>query len=143
MRIKSLSGILLAGGMALTVLTACRNGSPKADSPAQAAKTYLTYAYERNYGQFADAFVFSSDTVEAGRHEANVRAVQELLNEKGNEFYVSMDSVSQINILSEKIDESGTRAEVTLETVCHGGMRDTTTHELVRREDGWKFYEDK
>lgn len=143
---KSLSGLLSLSGLtlvALTALTACRNGSSEADSPAEAAKTYITYAYERNYGQFANAFVFSSDTIEAGRHAANVRAVQELLEEKGDEFYVSIDSVSQINVLSEKIDENGTRAEVWLETVCRGGLRDTTPYTLVKREDGWKFYEDK
>ncbi len=146
MNIKSLSGSLCLSGGALAVLltlTACRNGSPASGSPAEAAKTYLTYAYEKNYEQFANTFVFSSDSIEAGRHEANVRAVKELLDEKGEEFYVSMDSVSQIRILSEKIDETGDRAEVTLETVCKGGLRDTTVHELVKREDGWKFYENK
>lgn len=144
---KSFSGLLSLSGLtlvALTALTACHNAdTPKAGSPAEAAKTYMTYAYEKNYGQFANAFVFSSDTVEASRHEANVRAVQELLEEKGEDFYVSMDSVSQINILSEQIDETGTRANVTLETVCRSGMRDTTVHGLVKGGDGWKFYEDK
>lgn len=128
---------------ALVLLTACHNGASKTGSPAKAAKTYMGYAYNRDFEQFANAFIFASDTMEAGRHEANVRAVKEILDEKGDEFYVAMDSVSEIRVLAEKIDETGTRAKVTLETVCRGGKRDTTTHDLVKVGDGWKFFEDK
>lgn len=139
------SRLFIMGGAAvlLALLTACGNGTPKAGAPGKAAKTYMTYAYNRDFEQFANAFIFASDTMEADRHEANVKAIKEILDEKGNEFYVAMDSVSEIRVLAEEIDETGTRAKVTLETVCRGGMRDTTTHDLVKVGKDWKFYEDK
>lgn len=128
---------------AIALTAACRNGASKAGSPGKAAQTYMTYAYERDFERFADTFVFVSDTVEADRHAANVRAVKEILEEKGEAFYVAMDSVSEIRVLTEDIDGTGTRAKVTLETVCRGGMRDTTTHDLVKVGKDWKFFEDK
>ncbi|MDE5735862.1 MAG: DUF4878 domain-containing protein [Bacteroidales bacterium] len=134
---------ILGCAAALLPLTACHNGAPKAGSPTKAAKTYMTYAYNRDFEQFANAFIFASDTMEADRHEANVRAVKEILEEKGESVYVAMDSVSDIRVLAEELDETGTRAKVTLETVCRGGKRDTTTHDLVKVGDDWKFYEDK
>ena len=83
------------------------------------------------------------EVVEPDRHDANVRAVKEILDEKGDEFYLPTDSVAQIRILTEDIDETGQRAKVTLETVCHGGRRDTTVHDLVKTGAEWKFIEVK
>ncbi len=128
---------------AAALLTACHNGTPKGGSPGKAAQTYMGYAYNRDFEQFANAFIFASDTMEADRHEANVRAVKEILEEKGEAAFVAMDSVSDIRVLAEDLDETGTRAKVTLETVCRGGMRDTTVHDLVKVGNDWKFYEDK
>lgn len=138
---RYVAAVLLATACLLP--TACGDGTPKPGAPGKAAKAYLTYAYERNYDAFANAMVFASDSVEPGRHAANVRAVKEILDEKGDEFYVSIDSVKQINVLSEVLDESGLRAEVMLETVCRNGLRDTTAYELVKREDSWKIYQEK
>ena len=140
---KSLRSIIGCTAAGLVLLTACRNDEPKTGSPGKAAQTYMTYAYERDFEQFANAFIFASDTVEPDRHDANVRAVKEILDEKGDEFYLPTDSVAQIRILTEDIDETGQRAKVTLETVCHGGRRDTTVHDLVKTGAEWKFIEVK